>query len=110
MPPTTFGWVLSRSDGTTRRGRLEHAEWADLTLEQVLHKLDEVVPEIPRDKRRLIHLGKILNKGWGSLVELVLFENIIFKVEKFTHLILYKFVKMRSKETTNYQTRPMNLK
>ena len=62
MPPTTFGWVLSRSDGTTRRGRLEHAEWADLTLEQVLHKLDDVVPEIPRDKRRLIHLGKILNK------------------------------------------------
>ena len=65
MPPTTFGWVLSCSNGTTRRGKLEHAEWADLTLEQVLHKLDEVVPEIPRDKRRLIHLGKILNKGWA---------------------------------------------
>ena len=29
MPPTTFGWVLSCSDGKTRRGKLEHAEWAD---------------------------------------------------------------------------------
>jgi len=66
MPPTTFGWVLSCSDGKTRRGKLEHAEWADLTLEQVLQKLDEVVPEIPRDKRRLIHLGKILNKDTGD--------------------------------------------
>ena len=82
MPPTTFGWVLSCSDGTTRRGKLEYAEWADLTLEQVLHKLDEVVPEIPRDKRRLIHLGKILNKGW-----------LIGEVSPGLHLILYKFVK-----------------
>ena len=62
MPSTTFNWVLSGSDGKTRRGKLEHAEWADLTLEQAVQKLDEVVPEIPRDKRRLVHLGKILNK------------------------------------------------
>ena len=62
MPSTTFSWVLSCSDGKTRRGKLEHAEWADLTLEQAVQKLDDVVPEIPRDKRRLVHLGKILNK------------------------------------------------
>ena len=64
MPSSTFSWVLSCSDGKTRRGKLEHDEWADLTLEEALQKLDEVVPEIPRDKRRLVHLGKILNKEW----------------------------------------------
>ena len=76
MPPTTFGWVLSCSDGKTRRGKLEHAEWADLTLEQVLQKLDEVVPEIPRDKRRLIHLGKILNKGWAHWSSLMWVDSL----------------------------------
>ena len=66
MPSTTFSWVLSGFDGKTRRGKLDHAEWADLTLAQAVQKLDDVVPEIPRESRRIVHLGKILNRDGDS--------------------------------------------
>ena len=74
MPSTTFSWVLSGFDGKTRRGKLDHAEWADLTLDQAVQKLDAVVPEIPRERRRIVHLGKILNKDGDSAAKTTLKE------------------------------------
>jgi hypothetical protein len=63
---STFNWV-SRIDGKLRKGKLDQDEWLGLTVKEVRQKMDDVLPEVQRDRRRFIYCGKLLNDDKKTL-------------------------------------------